>query len=106
MLVVDLIELPMKNIEPKTKLEVVLDYLNQLAESFEKGKLQQKEFVSLCKGILAFVAEEGSIDRIQEGLLKAQAEDISFREYTRFCDPDDDYPEPITEGFDSQGYAE
>lgn len=95
----------MKNIETKTDLEIILDYLNQFAKSFEDGRLLAKEFLPLCTGAIKYAENNGSLDRIQSRLLLDQAIDISNKEYTRFCDPDDDYPEPITEGYDSQGYA-
>lgn len=87
----------MKNTTPQTELEVVLAYLNNLAEYFEQDNLTAKEFEALCYGAIGFAQFNEQIDRIEERLLRAQAQDISRKEYTRFCDPDEDF---ISEAFD------
>lgn len=94
----------MKN-NPQTELEVVLEYLNSLAEYFEKDNLTAKEFEALCYGAIGFAQFNEQIDRIEERLLRGQAQDISRGEYTRFSDPDLDFAnEVLNEGYDRQGY--
>lgn len=94
----------MKN-NTQTELEIVLEYLNHLAEYFEQDNLTAKEFESLCYGAIGFANFNNSIDRIEERLLRAQAQDISKKEYSRFSDPDLDFAnEALNEGFDRNGY--
>lgn len=81
--------------QTKTEMEIVLEFLNKLAEAFDKGFLINKHFVLQATGVIGFAEFNLSIDRIETRLLLQQVTDISRDEYSRFCDPSEQMPNEV-----------
>lgn len=88
-------------------MEFLINQLDTLAEQLELDNLTSKEFLAHAQGALVMAEALGQIDRIEFRLLLDQALDISNKEASTFCDPEELMrdPEPISEGYDTQGYA-
>lgn len=78
----------MRNIETKTEVQILVEYLNIIAEHYENKKFNTNCFLNSAGGVIGFAEFNYSIDRFQAKLLQEQAKDIATDEYTRFCDPE------------------